>query len=364
MVPPPSAATQPDLRIPSLDGLRALAVGLVLADHIGWGPVGPASLLWFAKAMHPGDLGVRIFFVISGFLITTLLLREYERRGTISLRRFYFRRSLRILPPFIAFMTVYSIATAAGVFTWKPGDALYAWTLTMNFHVTEAAWTLNHLWSLSIEEQFYLLWPSLLLLVGRRRAFALLAAVIVASACWHLASYMDAAMSSFELRRTIRSVAQWISAGALLAFSRERLHAVRWYREALAHPWLPVIVLVGATAAWTGLGYWRRSDLTMVGAVVGTVVLIDWAMTHPEHPLARPLNYAPIAWIGRISYSLYLWQQPLVVDHAASWWLRQPQALLLLLPVAALSYYGVERPALRMRRRWERRLWPRANGAA
>jgi peptidoglycan/LPS O-acetylase OafA/YrhL len=353
-----SRTALPDERIPSLDGLRALAIGLVLADHIGWGEYAPPALSWFARVARAGDLGVRLFFVISGFLITTLLRQEYEHQGTISLRRFYFRRTLRIMPPFFFFMAIYTITGAAKVVPWNPSDALYAWTLTMNFHNDEVVWTLAHLWSLSVEEQFYLLWPGLMLFVGLRRASALLAAVVVASAGWHLASYLYLTTPSFELRHTFRGVAQWLAAGALLALWRKRLHAIQWYRDALGHPGLPVVLVIGIGLAWTGIGYWRRSDLTIAGAVFGTALLIDWAMTHPRALLAAPLNWRPMVWIGRISYSLYLWQQPLVFDHSTSVWLRPPQALLLLIPLAALSYYGIELPTLGVRRRWERRLWP------
>ncbi|MGH9888077.1 MAG: acyltransferase family protein, partial [bacterium] len=127
-----------------------------------------------------GDIGVRAFFVLSGFLITTLLLRERARDGTISLRGFYLRRALRIFPAFYAYLAVLIVLRAAGTIAPSNSDLAFAGTYTMNFHA-ERAWQVGHLWSLSVEEQFYLAWPLTLIVLGTRRALILaLAAIAVA----------------------------------------------------------------------------------------------------------------------------------------------------------------------------------------
>jgi len=352
----PEPGPRASARIPSLDGFRAISIALVVLYHLAYAPGAPAALLFVSKVTHAGALGVRVFFAISGFIITTLLAAEHEKRGTISLRRFYFRWTLRILPPFYVFLVCVMLASAAGLATLGPGDALHAWTFTMNFHVLQATWPLVHSWSLSIEEQFYLLWPGLLLLAGPRRARPLLVLVIAAVAAWRLAGYLGWTTIGADVQYAFRGVADWLAAGSLLALMRRSLHARSWYARPLAHPFFPVIVLVVAAAGWTGLGYWRRAELTLPAAILGTVLLLDWAMTHPAHPLARPLNWAPVAWIGRLSYSLYLWQQPFLTETAAHWWERAPLNVVLALGLAALSYYLVEQPVLDWRARLEPRL--------
>lgn len=353
----PTSPPRPDrARIPSLDGFRALSIALVIVYHLASQDSAPAGLRQVGYATHTGGLGVRIFFAISGFLITTLLLAEYEARGDISLRRFYYRRTLRILPPYYAYLAVTVTLAVFGVFSLHPGDALHAWTFTMNFRALTAAWPVVHAWSLSIEEQFYLLWPGVLLLLGPRRARPLLVGVIVGAALWRVGAYAHLFRIGEAAQYAFRGVADWLAAGSLLALVRTRLHATPWYARGLAHPAFPLLGIVVVAASWTGLGYWRRADLMMPGAVLGTVLLLDWAMTHPTHLLARPLNWEPVAWVGRLSYSLYLWQQPFHAPASSRWWEQPPQNVAVALLSAMASYYLVERPALNWRARLEPRL--------
>src|SRR5260221_2596508 len=169
-------------RIAGLDGLRAISIALVLTGHLA------GTKFCYPRAVYEqfGDLanlGVRVFFVISGYLITALLLDEHHKTGSISLRQFYLRRTLRIFPAFFAFMAAIVLLNARGLIDLFPGDLLHAASFTMNYHYVRA-WWVGHLWSLSVEEQFYALWPAVLLLLGIRRglkgaAIALAAAPIV-----------------------------------------------------------------------------------------------------------------------------------------------------------------------------------------
>jgi peptidoglycan/LPS O-acetylase OafA/YrhL len=356
IAPVPASAKAPrpaSSRIPSLDGCRAVSIALVIFYHVATQDGAPAALRRLADMLHSGGLGVRVFFAISGYLITTLLLAEYEKRGSISLRRFYFRRTLRILPPYYTYLAAIMLMAASGVYALGPGDALHAWTFTTNFDPLTATWPVVHSWSLSIEEQFYLLWPGVLLLLGPRRARPLLLAIMVAAALWRTAAYAGVVRIGDAVQYAFRGVADWLAGGALLAIIRPRLQANRWYAGVLAHPLFPVVAGAVVLAAWTGVGYWRRADLTMPAAVVGTVLLLDWAMTHPTQLLARPLNWAPVEWIGRLSYSLYLWQEPFLPAGPARWWEHAPLNVALALGAAMASYYLVERPALEWRARLE-----------
>src|SRR5215831_9782405 len=162
-------------RIPSLDGLRAISILLVVAGHSF--DEGRSPLL-FELFGHLGNYGVRIFFIISGFLITTLLLKEYTKTETISLRSFYLRRALRIFPAFYVYVAVICILAVLGVVSLLRGDVLHAVTYTMNYHTTRG-WYLNHIWSLSVEEQFYLIWPAALLFAGPGRAPRIALATVI-----------------------------------------------------------------------------------------------------------------------------------------------------------------------------------------
>jgi peptidoglycan/LPS O-acetylase OafA/YrhL len=152
-------------RIPTLDGFRAISIGLVALYHLfrtrGF-PSPPVLAPWMRWL---GELGVRVFFVISGYLITGLLLRELRATGKIAIGRFYFRRALRLFPAFYAFLLVVAVLEGAGVIALNPGDLRSAATYTMNYHANPS-WWLIHCWSLSVEEQFYLVWPATLALLG------------------------------------------------------------------------------------------------------------------------------------------------------------------------------------------------------
>jgi hypothetical protein len=117
-----------------------------------------------------GNLGVRTFFVISGFLITTLLLDERAATGSISLKKFYLRRVFRIFPASYVYIAIIALLSALGVITLKHNDLLCAVTYTVNNHY-ERSWWVGHLWSLSVEEQFYLLWPAVMVWLGTKKAF-------------------------------------------------------------------------------------------------------------------------------------------------------------------------------------------------
>lgn len=144
------AAERAPRRIPSLDGLRAFSLGLVILSHL-YGTTRFPSLGLSARAANDlGYVGVRIFFVISGFLITTLLLKEHARAGTVSLGDFYLRRTCRIFPTAYVFVIVIGALAALGLVQVRDGDVLHAATYTMNYHY-ERSWTLGHLWSLSVQ---------------------------------------------------------------------------------------------------------------------------------------------------------------------------------------------------------------------
>ncbi|MBV8782143.1 MAG: acyltransferase, partial [Phycisphaerae bacterium] len=150
-----SASSSSPKRIESLDGLRALAIVLVLAFHMR--ESGAFAHAWINAVAAKGQFGVEIFFVLSGFLITMLLLREEQKHGRIDLKMFYIRRGFRILPPAMTYLLVVAVLAIVGVST-ASGDLATSALFVRNFFSWGSTDT-GHFWTLAIEEQFYLLWP-------------------------------------------------------------------------------------------------------------------------------------------------------------------------------------------------------------
>ncbi len=341
------AALAPDLcpHIPSLDGLRAVSIALVLLAHVAGTRGAPAFL---DRLGHIGNLGVKVFFVISGFLITTLLLREFEREGRISLRGFYFRRAVRIFPAFYAYVGIVFLLQLFGRIALAEGDLLHALTYTMNYK-DDRGWYLNHLWSLSVEEQFYLLWPPVLYLFGPRRALTwAVAAVLLAPAARGLMWYgLDFSRSA--MTRQFQAVADSLAAGCLVALCYNRLGTIKWYRALLSSRYF--LVLPFGMLALTLIQAQRNIGLYYcVGQSVVTVAIalcVDRYVRFPETRGGRALNSRPFVVVGILSYSLYLWQELFLnpMDEV-SFFTAFPQNVVFALLAAAVSYRLVERPFL------------------
>lgn len=356
--PAPPAPT----RIPSLDGIRALSIALVIFSHLSSGAGVPGWMAAVTHAFGLGRMGVAVFFVLSGFLITTLLLDEHAREGRVRLGRFYLRRTLRIFPPFYVYCAVLALLARVGAVRLLPGDLLHAMTYTMNFQ-GDRSWYVARVWSLTIEEQFYLLWPLLLLAAGRVRAGVLACAVVVLGPEMHLAAYLwSTPATRGNLPVALLSNVDLLAAGAALACFRMAMHAQGWYGRALDSRWFAAVPPV-AFVAWNGLGgHWGVGLVTSTVAVIAIAVCVDWSILHAAGRTGRVLNSRPLVWVGQLSYSLYLWQQMFTGREAAGQgWLsdtvvsRLPLNLAAMLGAAVLSFYLVERPSLTLRRVLEQR---------
>ncbi|GAA2623226.1 acyltransferase family protein [Paractinoplanes durhamensis] len=327
---------------PDIEGLRAVAVLLVVAAHAG------------IPGLAGGYVGVDVFFVISGFLITSLLLREAESTGRISVPRFYARRAMRLLPAAAVVLVATLVAARLLLPLTRLGefakDALAATGYVANLRFAEAGTDylradqspspFQHFWSLAVEEQFYLVWPLLILasayLWKRRRPLAAVLAVLV------VASF------ALSVTETVRS-APWayfgphtraweLGAGALLALAAGRI------RKSAVLGWAGLAAIVAAAVLYddaTAYPGWRA-----LLPVAGAVALIASAGAGP----GRPLGIAPLQAVGRLSYGWYLWHWPvlLIVPAHAVW----QKALLAVgaLGLAWVTYHLVENPLRRRRR--------------
>ncbi|HEX3475563.1 MAG TPA: acyltransferase [Kofleriaceae bacterium] len=334
-------------RIPGLDGLRAISILIVLCAH----SAGTRNVPSWLHVSVFGDLGVRTFFVISGYLITTLLLGEYGKRGRISLRDFYIRRVYRIFPAFYVYLAVLLIISAVGWIELPGRDVAFAATYTMNFHA-ERTWWLGHLWSLAVEEQFYLLWPFVLSVLkpGRAVWFAL-GGIVVAPILRVLAAVLWPEISKLT-DQAFPFVFDSLATGCVLALGREWLESSPIYLSWIDSPgwafWTLPLACVYALSI-PRVGFNLAFGVTLGN--LGIAMAIHRCVRHPTFPVGRLLEARPLVFIGALSYSLYLWQQPFVNRHAGSIVNAFPLHLVFAFGAALLSYYLVEQPMLALRAR-------------
>ena len=323
---------------PALDGVRALAIAPVVTLHaFGW----PRN----------GSLGVEMFFVLSGFLITSLLLEERDATGSISLFAFYRRRAARLVPGLVLMLAVYAIV-AQGAHTWA---LVFGLTYTSNIATLVDAnampWSLGHLWSLAQEEQFYLLWPPLLLLLLARLRPALLPralGILVVALVIERLSLVAAGAGVQRIYFAPDTHAEPILIGCLFGALYSR------WSPAAARSWggpAALFAVVGSVLAsqWTSLLSPLSPIRTVFFLVCGFLIL---AVAQGE-VLVRPLGNRVMTFIGQISYSLYLWHVPVLAAAGATVFDHRPgrsvAAILVALAIASASFFYVEQP---LRRRW------------
>jgi peptidoglycan/LPS O-acetylase OafA/YrhL/lysophospholipase L1-like esterase len=350
-VPPPSR------HIPALDGVRGLAVIGVLAYHAGY--------------LQGGFLGVDLFFVLSGFLITSLLLTEHAGRGTISLGAFWARRARRLLPALflvLAAVAVYAarlaapleldairrdgLATLAYVANWAQINAGVSY-----WDAFKAPSPLEHTWSLAIEEQFYVVWPGLVLLVlkvgrGSRRLLVAVALVLTAASlvALQLLHHPGADPSRVYFGSDTRAAALLYGALAAMAYAGRRR-----FRAGAVLPPVALASVVGVGLAWvtaTGSSGWLyRWGLPATG-IASAITIYALAIGAGGRALTAVLAWRPLRHIGAISYGLYLWHWPVDVvltadrAHVSGLALTGLQTAVTVV-IAELSYHLLEMPIRR-----------------
>jgi len=335
-------------RIPSLDGLRAVSLCLVLYGHLcgttGFLPSSAGSILG-----DLGNLGVRVFFVISGFLITTLLVDELDQSGGISLRQFYLRRTIRIFPAFYVYIAVLAGAAALGWICLLPGDLLHAVTYTSNYH-EHHSWLTGHLWSLSVEEQFYLLWPVVFAFGGAQRAKWVAAITIFAAPLCRTVMLVGLPETQWGIGWWFPTIADSMAAGCLLAMWKPRLERDRRYAGLLRSRWF---ALVPAATLALNMKAGGRLQVAVIESILNLAicVTIHRAVLFQQSRSSRILNTRALSSAGAMSYSVYLWQQPFLDRFASSLFQAFPLNLILAVASGAASFYLVEAPMLRLRTR-------------
>lgn len=335
--------------VPALDGLRAIAIGLVLLFHLKY--------IYFGKLGQGGWLGVDVFFALSGFLITVLLLQEYDEQGSIHLLRFYIRRAFRLFPALAVLLLVYV------VFMRVTGQSMPNIWAVVTYHINIAAAEGKHLppqiaqtWSLAMEEQFYLIWPLLLLILAslrlRRNGFLVVTGVLILASCLWTIHLELAGVPTIRMYYGPDTRADSILLGCF-AGGLYHWDVTARFRRALRLASVPFFGILAVAAA---VGFKERNVylwLTLLDACCAAIVLAVASHDVPAW-IRKPLEMPAVVYLGKISYSLYLWHQPMLFLFTPSLAKHRSALVVLLLlaiGVAAMSYRFVEQPMLRLRKR-------------
>ncbi|HUZ93989.1 MAG TPA: acyltransferase [Edaphobacter sp.] len=350
-------------RIPSLDGLRALSIFLVVSLHTMQRMPYHLSGIWFA--IFNGDTGVYIFFVISGYLITSLLLHEQQKTGSISMRSFYFRRAMRILPPIYFYVAVLVLLAWAGRLAVTKIDIFSALFFFRNYAFGTSMWSLEHFWTLSVEEQFYLIWPFVLYfclrhrsgITGRSAASKVAITVILISPIIRVVSSV-LPVSYLHYGGMFQMRADSLMFGCVVALLQGTPAFERAYALATKIWWIPPVVIFLSNCL--GVRFQNRWQYPLGFTVTGIAIafFLLWCVRNPSSAVGRVLNARPVVHIGVLSYSIYIWQtlflhsgNESVFGSSLKFISTFPGNWLGILLVAEFSYYVVEQPSLHLRNR-------------
>ncbi len=342
-----SNSSNPGSRVVALDGLRICAISLVVLSHLVPNEEVPRFI---ARNWRLGGLGVTIFLLLSGFVVTRLLLRTEQKKGRISLGDFYRRRWWRLLPPIVLFVLVCFGLHAMGWMKFSGKELLASLTFTRN--LVQGDYYTGHLWSLGVQEQFYLVWPALLIFTPARFRLPVVVVLVVLQPVWAQICFRWFPPAQGIFRTDLRVLPLLVGAALALAHEQSGL------RDRLRHPWLahPGLFLL-AFAAVVAMRYdlflgpygmWRMAEYLCLALMMNQLVVSPNSLT------ARFLALPLMVWLGQQAYQIYLWQQIFVTNGKLPFQFF-PLNVLLLAAVAATTFFLVEKPLIRLRARYEER---------
>jgi peptidoglycan/LPS O-acetylase OafA/YrhL len=345
-------------KIPSLDGLRAVAVLLVICHHLH-------------VPFFPEGRGVLTFFVLSGFLITWMLLNESERTGDVSIRNFYVRRILRIFPAFYVFL-ILSMAARWLMLAWPNRSLLFdylsAFFYTSNYRLAltpNIVHTAQHTWALSVEEQFYLLWPCVFVVFHkqlRRLTYVLVAAIVLIN-IYRLVLYFGLHVREKWISFSFDTRADHILIGCLLAVLLKHGVGTWFWNWITARTWfslVPLLLTIASIAISFHRGLAYRFSVGFVLDPLLTAILLVQVIALARSRLWGWLNWKVTVYLGKISYGMFLYHMlanrlVIVLFGTHSLWFRLPAVIAMSALFGTCSYYLIENRFLRLKTKFERR---------
>ena len=345
-------------RIRELDGWRGISVLLVILHHCLTFQF-PGILLRYPVLQKPiwyaGPLGVRTFFVISGFVITKLLIEEERQRGSISIKGFYIRRVFRIIPAFYVVLLATALLRISNVLPGNLRDVAGTGLFLRDTRLMPPDWFTGHAWSLAVEEQFYLVFPLFWILCKRSWRRNVLTVTLMAFLVWSCLADQRIFLRVFPANAVAGFYC--VNIGVMLAMGESQARKI----GASLPPVLALLVAIFAFLRPVPDNAWGNVVYVVVTPLCIAVLLI-YTVSHQGKWASSILVNPIILWIGMVSYSAYLWQElftgsPQVLG--SSWIARvlhSPLSLVVALAVITVSYYCVERPFTRMGRRISQRV--------
>lgn len=360
-------------RLKGFDGIRGLAVLSVVLTHAGvfHGLKQAGFLSKDQMVLVAGRTGVQGFFVLSGFLITMLLIREYERTRSISLYNFYVRRTLRIFPLYFACIFCLTAISLVGPEITNWTSLAYAFTYTYNFIPREAySEVIGHTWSLAVEEHFYLVWPFLFSLTFVTKKRFLVALLVVFSLSTLLSSNVFSGVfqlnGEYFVDRWSFIAGNGIALGCLLA--------LLLCSGARSDDWRRVLGHKGALALATVLylnSLYLPGNPYFIGWYlrgIAIALFVSWVFLNQDNRITQWLEFAPLKYIGLISYGIYMYQGLLLSTVSTRtegqvWPPDTMTGLFILCIVAPLSFHFFEKPLMRLKDKYQVPTTPRDDGA-
>jgi peptidoglycan/LPS O-acetylase OafA/YrhL len=339
----------------ALDGLRAIAVFLVLLAHAQ------------VPFLRSGGVGVDIFFVLSGFLITGILSKEYQQHQKICRKNFYIRRFLRLSPCLIACLILYAILSLLSGKDIRWDVIAISATYTSNYARALFQYDLDsmsHCWSLAIEEQYYLIWPLVIYWVERTFKCNLIKFILLIAGAMTLAWYRSSVVGIFSSQRIyfgLDTHMDGLVIGSALAylhsFAKQNTIKDQFYRllsYAVTPSSIACLVVIIMLTTWNS--HWMgRFGFTMVG--FASAAIIADLVASPYSLIRRPLEMHVLTYLGKISYGIYLYHVPVYhfVSHKLSFMEYHDRIIFMItasLGVASFSYHFIEKPFLRLKHRF------------
>jgi peptidoglycan/LPS O-acetylase OafA/YrhL len=342
-------------RLPGLDGLRAISIGMVVTDHIWQTKQFLGNDDNCFRLFVYGDLGVHIFFVISGYLITTIILEGERDHGRIDIKDFYLKRFFRIFPAYYVFLIVVCIffVSRLNIDSWS---IFQAFTYTTGLWPSPAAWAIGHTWSLGVEEQYYLLYPVFLLTVtnvlSRKRA------MIILICCF---PFLRMALYKFYWPAFSYSIlyrGDCILWGCALALYQDKVKIFFVKNKEILYSMISFVAVIMVFLRYSSirmtLGFLTIPFLTTIQSLFAGLIIVQVSFISRETSfLYRLMNNRPIVYIGILSYSIYLWQQIVIPggNQMAAVWQVFPFCIPTIMVLSLLSYTCIEAPFLKLGRK-------------
>jgi peptidoglycan/LPS O-acetylase OafA/YrhL len=353
-------------RIKSIDGLRALSIIMVLLGHAG--ETMPAGITdnFFFRSISDSALGVNVFFVISGYLITKLLLIEQEKTGKVNLKHFYLRRIFRIFPIFYVYILVliglklffikdifndYKSVVIAGLYLWN-------YTELLNFNPgAKGGWFFGHFWTLAMEEQFYLLWPIAFKLCSNRQLLKkMVLIIIILMPLLRVATYVLFPKLRAQIGVMLPTNGDAILIGCWGALIECQAGFAQKYLKLFQSKLVPVSIFIFlfVISPLLTLRFKGAYDLPVGKSLLNISILyiLFWSIYVPTY-FARILNTKLLVQIGILSYSIYIWQQLILTPRIDTWFNKFPQNFVVVFIAGFLSYYIIEKPILKLKDRFK-----------